>query len=61
MASRSKNLSELLQEAELLSADIGGGEELPRVHRNLHQIAEAGQRLLNKTTGDIPKEKEGKA
>uniref|UniRef100_A0A1X7VWE9 Nuclear pore protein n=1 Tax=Amphimedon queenslandica TaxID=400682 RepID=A0A1X7VWE9_AMPQE len=61
MASRSKNLSELLQEAELLSADIGGNDELPRVHRNLHQIAEAGQRLLNKATGDIPKEKEGKA
>lgn len=61
MASRSKNLSDLLHEAELLSADIGGDEELPRVHRNLQQIAEAGQRLLSKTTGDVPKEREGKA
>ena len=47
-----RSLAELLQQAETLRADIQTGEELPSVRRNLHQIAEAGQRLLDKfTTG----------
>ena len=48
-STRGKSLSALLQEAEQLTVDIGGDEELPRVKRNLQQIAEAGQRLLSKT------------
>ena len=54
--SQRKNLSDLLQEAEQLTTDIGGEEELPRVRRNLHQIAEAGQRLLTRTTAGLPEE-----
>jgi len=45
------SFADLLQEAEKLTADIDHGQELPRVNRNLHQIAEAGQRLLKKTKG----------
>ena len=37
-----QNFSELLQQAEQLTADIETGDELPRVRRNLQQIAEAG-------------------
>lgn len=54
--SQRKNLSDLLQDAEQLTTDIGGEEELPRVRRNLHQIAEAGQRLLTRTTAGLPEE-----
>ena len=43
-----RSLAELLHQAESLRADIQTGEELPSVRRNLHQIAEAGQRLLDK-------------
>lgn len=46
-----QNFADLLQQAEQLTADIDAGEELPRVRRNLQQIAEAGQRLLDKTSG----------
>ena len=46
--STDRSLAELLQQAETLRTDIQTGEELPRVRRNLHQIAEAGQRLLDK-------------
>lgn len=61
MAAQSKNFTDLLHEAEQLTADIGGEEELPHVRRNIQQIAEAGQRLLSKTSGDLPKERAGKA
>ena len=44
-----KNLADLLQQAEKLTADIDTGEEVPRVHRNLQQLAETGQRLLDRT------------
>lgn len=54
--SQAKTLANLLQEAEQLTADIGGEEELPRVRRNLQQIAEAGQRLLSKTTVGLPED-----
>ena len=43
--------SDLLQQAEQLTADIESGGELPRIERNLHQLAEAGDRLWKKTTG----------
>ena len=46
--STDRNLAELLQQAETLRTDIQTGEELPSVRRNLHQIAEAGQKLLDK-------------
>lgn len=51
MSSGSEGLSSLLQQAEQLTADIEASGELPHVHRNLHQIHEAGQRLLDKTSG----------
>ena len=51
MAGPDRGLSSLLQQAEQLTADIEAGGELPRVRRNLQQIAEAGQRLLDKTSG----------
>ena len=47
------DFSELLSQAQKLSADIQHEEELPSVKRNLQQIAEAGQRLLSKTTGAL--------
>lgn len=46
-----QSLAELLQQAESLRTDLRMGEELPSVRRNLHQIAEAGQRLLDKISG----------
>ena len=48
-----KDFSELLTQAQRLTVDIQHGEELPSVRRNLQQIAEAGQRLLNKTSGVV--------
>ncbi len=47
------DFSSLLNRAQKLTADIQHGEELPSVRRNLQQIAEAGQRLLNKTSGGV--------
>lgn len=47
----SSSFGDLLQEAEQLTADMDSGWELPRVERNLHQLAEAGQRLWAQTTG----------
>ncbi|CAI8034729.1 Nuclear pore complex protein Nup93 [Geodia barretti] len=45
-------LNALVQQAEQLTADITEASgELPHVHRNLYQIHEAGQRLLEKTAG----------
>ena len=44
---------DLLQQAEQLTADIESGGELPRIERNLHQIAEAGDRLWKKTAGGV--------
>lgn len=56
-----QNFSELLQQAEQLTADIETGDELPRVRRNLQQIAEAGQRLLDKTSGVLDETTDVKA
>ena len=47
----SSSFGDLLQQAEQLTADMDSGWELPRVERNLHQLAEAGQRLWTQTTG----------
>ena len=43
------SFAELLQSAEQLNADTANAASLPRVHRNLGQIAEAGERLWMKT------------
>eukprot|EP00794_Sanderia_malayensis_P018802 gene18802-20696_t len=40
---------DLMRRAEQLTADMDDGNNLPRVERNLHQLAEAGQRLWSKT------------
>ena len=45
----SVSFAELLQSAEQLNADTANATSLPRVHRNLGQIAEAGERLWMKT------------
>lgn len=51
MASES-GLNALVQQAKQLTADITEASgELPHVHRNLYQIHEAGQRLLERTSG----------
>lgn len=44
---------DLLQQAEQLTADMESGGELPRIERNLHQLAEAGDRLWKKTAGGV--------
>lgn len=49
--SKNQSLADLLQQAQQLTSELQTGGELPRVHRNLQQIAEAGQRLLEKTSG----------
>ena len=40
---------DLLHKAEQLTADMDTGGDLPRIERNLPQLAEAGQRLWSKT------------
>ena len=55
------NFASLLQQAEQLTADIDKGEDLPRVKRNLQQIAEAGQRLLDKTSAVLDETTDVKA
>ncbi len=45
----STTFGDLLQRAEQLTADMDSGSDLPRVERNLQQLAEAGQRLWSKT------------
>ena len=56
-----KNWSELLQQSEALTAGLGTGDELPRVIRNLQQLAEAGHRLVDKTTGVLDENTDVKA
>ena len=43
------SFEDLLSRAQQLTADVDTGTELPRVHRNLPQLAEASQRLLCRT------------
>lgn len=45
------NFTDLLHQAEQLTADVDTGTELPRIQRNLPQLAEASQRLLSRTQG----------
>ncbi|CAH1780372.1 unnamed protein product [Owenia fusiformis] len=40
---------DLLQQAQQLTSDMDSGGDLPRVQRNLHQIAETGERLWSRT------------
>ena len=62
MASRGVQLTDLLKQAEQLTADIQTSREgLPSVKRNLQQIAEAGQRLLDKTSGVLDESTDVKA
>ncbi len=49
------DLSEILQQATQLTAEIESARELPRVQRNLRQVLEAGQQLLERTTRDGPR------
>lgn len=51
MFSGNDELSALVQQSQQLTADIEASGELPHVHRNLYQIHEAGQRLLDRTSG----------
>ena len=55
------NFSELLQRAEQLTTDMDSGLELPRIERNLHQLAEAGQRLWFRTSGAVGESADVKA
>ena len=48
MEVESEGFSELLPQAEQLTADMDSGGELPRVERNLHQIMDQSQRLWSK-------------
>ncbi|XP_059162487.1 nuclear pore complex protein Nup93-like [Physella acuta] len=50
MNNDSEGFTDLLQQAEQLTADMDSGTDLPHVERNLQQILEAGQRLLTRTT-----------
>lgn len=47
------NFEDLLNRAEQLTADVDTGTELPRIQRNLPQLAEASQRLLSRTLGGV--------
>lgn len=42
------DFSKLLQEAEQLTTEIEGNEELPRVERSLGQVLEASQELYSR-------------
>ncbi|XP_065185171.1 nuclear pore complex protein Nup93-like [Sycon ciliatum] len=44
------DFEDLAQQAEQLTANVHAGTELPRVQRNLQQIAQAGQRLWTKAS-----------
>ena len=52
---------DLLQRAEQLTADMDTGGDLPRVERNLPQLAEAGQKLWSKTAGSLSEGSDVKA
>ncbi|XP_042895519.1 nuclear pore complex protein Nup93 [Parasteatoda tepidariorum] len=56
MDSDMSGFTELLQQAEQLTADIDGEGELPRVERNLRQIVDAGQQLWSRTTQAVSKD-----
>jgi len=53
--------SDLLHRAEQLTADMDTGTELPRIERNLPQLAEAANRLLSKTGANLGENTDVKA
>ena len=55
------SFEDLLNRAEQLTADVDTGTELPRIQRNLPQLAEASQRLLSRTLGGIGETSDVKA
>ena len=55
------SFEDLLNRAEQLTADVDTGTELPRIQRNLPQLAEASQRLLSRTIGGIGETSDVKA
>jgi len=48
------DFSKILQDAEALSCEIEGSTDMPRVQRNLRQVLEAGQLLVNRNARDDP-------
>lgn len=55
------SFEDLLNRAEQLTADVDTGTELPRIQRNLPQLAEASQRLLSRTLGGVGETSDVKA
>ncbi|XP_002164359.1 nuclear pore complex protein Nup93 [Hydra vulgaris] len=55
------SFSDLLHRAEQLTADMETGSELPRIERNFPQLAEASNRLLSKTWGNVDEASDVKA
>ena len=55
------SFSDLLRRAEQLTADMETGSELPRIERNFPQLAEASNRLLSKTWGNVDEASDVKA
>jgi len=48
------DFSKILQDAESLTSEIEASTDLPRVQRNLRQVLEAGQLLLNRNSKQEP-------
>ncbi len=48
------DFSKILQDAESLTSEIEASTDLPRVQRNLRQVLEAGQLLLNRNSRREP-------
>ena len=55
------SFGDLLQRVEQLTADVDTGSELPRIERNIPQLAEASQRLLSKTKTNLDEQSDVKA
>jgi len=55
------DFSDLLSRAKQLTADVDTGTELPRIERNIPQLAEASQRLLSKTRTTVGESSDIKA
>jgi hypothetical protein len=49
------DFNDILHRAELLTAEMESSSELPRVQRNLRQVLEAGQNLLERTAREGPR------
>lgn len=55
------SFGDLLQRAEQLTANVDTGSELPRIERNIPQLAEASQRLLSKANTNLDEHSDVKA